>query len=139
MADASIPGNELLWRQYQLQVDLYKHYMELTLKFNIFYYALTGGILSFYFSRADVTVLKYSLVFPIVMSLGYAAIGFYIIPLVERFRMLTVKMTDELGLASGVEFRVLGIIIGSSATLFVIIAIGLLVLFLSPSSLIARQ
>ena len=139
MAHASIPCDELLWRQYQLQIDLYKHYMDLTLKFNAFYYAITGGIVSFYFSRSDVSILKYSLTFPIVMSLGYAAIGFYIIPLIENFRRETIKIRDDLGMVSSTEFRVLSIIIGSSATLFVIIAAGLLALLLSPSGILPRQ
>jgi hypothetical protein len=42
---------ELLWRQYELQVELYKQYLDLVLRFNVFYYAITGGILSFFFSR----------------------------------------------------------------------------------------
>jgi len=33
-------------------MDLYKHYLEMTLKFNVFYYAVTGAVLSFYFSNA---------------------------------------------------------------------------------------
>ena len=52
---------ELLWRQYQLHVDLYKHYLDMTLKFNTFYYAITGGIVSFYFSRADLPLMIWSL------------------------------------------------------------------------------
>ena len=40
-----------LWKQYQLHVDLYKHYLELSLKLNAFSYAVTGAILSFYLSR----------------------------------------------------------------------------------------
>jgi hypothetical protein len=39
---------ELLWRQYALSVDLYKFYMDLVVKFNVFYYAVTGAILSFF-------------------------------------------------------------------------------------------
>jgi hypothetical protein len=37
---------ELKWRQYALLVDLYKFYSELSLKFNLFFYAVTGAIMS---------------------------------------------------------------------------------------------
>ena len=40
---------DLLWKRYEIEIDLYKHYLELTVKFNVFYYAATGGILSLYF------------------------------------------------------------------------------------------
>jgi hypothetical protein len=39
MAAAAAPPPatpEFLWRQYQLHVELYKHYLELVLKFNVF-------------------------------------------------------------------------------------------------------
>ena len=42
----SEPTKDLLWKQYELHVGLYKHYLELALKFNVFYYAATGAILS---------------------------------------------------------------------------------------------
>jgi hypothetical protein len=44
---------ELKWRQYALLVDLYKFYLELFLKFNIFFYAVTGAIMSVYLAKLD--------------------------------------------------------------------------------------
>ena len=39
---------EMLWRQYSLHVDLYKFYLDLAIKINVFYYAVTGAILAYY-------------------------------------------------------------------------------------------
>jgi len=73
----SEPDRDLLWKQYELHVGLYKHYLELVLKFNVFYYAATGAILSYFFSKTDVPLIKYSLLFPIIMSLGFAILFIY--------------------------------------------------------------
>ena len=58
---------ELLWRQYQLNVDLYKGYLDLIVKINVFYYAITGAILSFYFANQN-DLTKLSLLLPLLMS-----------------------------------------------------------------------
>src|SRR4051794_35533121 len=51
--DSSPTRTELMWREYQAGVDLYKFYVEVVIKVLIGYYAITGGILSFYFAKAD--------------------------------------------------------------------------------------
>ena len=38
---------DILWKQFSLYVDLYKFYMDITMKVNLFYYGITGAILSF--------------------------------------------------------------------------------------------
>jgi len=63
---------DLLWKQYQLHIDLYKHYLDLVVKFNVFYYAITGAFLSYYFSHLASPFVKWSLIFPIAMSVFFA-------------------------------------------------------------------
>jgi hypothetical protein len=46
-------GDELKWRQYALLVDLDKFYLDLFLKSNIFFYAVTGAIMSVYLTKLD--------------------------------------------------------------------------------------
>ena len=67
------PTQDVLLKQYELHMELYKQYLELVLKFNIFYYAVTGAVLSFYFTNnADVGAPRYLLLlFPMLMSLGF--------------------------------------------------------------------
>ena len=44
----SQPSRDVLWKQYELHVTLYKSHMELVVKLMTFYYAVTGAIVSFY-------------------------------------------------------------------------------------------
>jgi hypothetical protein len=54
------------WRQLGVQVDLYKFFFDWTLKLDIFYYTLTGAIVSFFLSRP--IDLRYSLLLPFFLS-----------------------------------------------------------------------
>jgi hypothetical protein len=87
---------ELLWKQYELHLDLYKHYLELALKFNIFYYAVTGAVLSFYFSNAaDVGMKRYLLlVFPVLLSFGFGGFFIYAASLVKFTRLKSLPLDE---------------------------------------------
>ena len=119
------PTRHDLWRQYQTHVDLYKHYLELTLKLNVFYYAVTGAIVSFYLSRHQPGVLKYVLVLPVVMGLGFALLFIFggVLNLISRWEVK--RLVGALGLMVYPEFWVLSILLWLSATLFSIVAAGL--------------
>ena len=42
---------DLLWKQFALNVDVYKFYLDLVIKINVFHYAITGAIISYYFQH----------------------------------------------------------------------------------------
>jgi hypothetical protein len=64
---------ELLWKQYCQNVDLYKFYIDATIKLNAFHYAITGAILSVYLAKVGETpVIKWSLILPIFLSVFLA-------------------------------------------------------------------
>lgn len=77
---------DLLCKQYETLVDLYKFYLTLALNTNIFSYAITGGILSFYFKEQatiaeqqivqNVDILQFSLVLPIIYSILFGFLSF---------------------------------------------------------------
>lgn len=123
-----------LWKQYQLHVDLYKNYLELTLKFNVFYYAVTGAILSFYFSKTDVSLIRYSLLFPIIMSIGFGFFFFYGASLVKIVRRDIFAIRDTLELYSAPEVNILAVLLRLSAILFSFVALCLLGLFFFRSN-----
>jgi len=121
---------ETLLRQYQIHVDLYKHYLELSLKVNIFYYAITGAILSFYFTRPhDYYFIKYSLILPFLMSLLFAGIFIYSSIILNVTRKEVFQIRDWLGLRTAPEFNVLKYFLRASAFLFIVVAIGLIISF----------
>jgi hypothetical protein len=66
---------ELKWRQYELLMA--REGLELALKANLFYYAVTGGLLSFVLSRPDPTrlPLRLSLLLPLAMGLCFMTVS----------------------------------------------------------------
>ena len=105
---------ELLWKQYKLNVSLYKSYLELAIKINIFYYA-----------SQDKGFIKYSLVFPLVMSVALA--GFFIFG-AERAgitRREIFSLRDKLGFEAAPEILVLIVFLSISALLFLLVAASL--------------
>jgi ABC-type antimicrobial peptide transport system permease subunit len=120
---------ETLLKQYQTHVDLYKHYLELSLKVNIFYYAVTGAILSFYFTKAhDNDITRYSLLLPFLMSVLFAIIFIYSSIIINVTRIEVFQIRDWLGLRTAPEFNVLKYFLRASAALFILVAIGLIML-----------
>jgi hypothetical protein len=117
-----------LWKQYQLHVDVYKHYLDLTLKFNVFYYAVTGAILSFYFSRSDVSLIRYSLLFPVLMSIRFGLFSLYAASLIKVPRQEIFAIRDALGLHTAPEVKAFAVLLRLSATLFLFVALCLLAL-----------
>lgn len=120
------PTSNILWQQYELHVDLYKHYLKLLLEFNIFYYAATGAILSYYFSKPELPWMRYSLLFPVLMSLGFAAIFFYSANRAGITRKEVFAIRDDLGLRSAPEYAVLQVFLWVSAGLMLAVGLSLL-------------
>lgn len=60
---------QLLWNRYSLHIDLYQKYLEVAIKLNLFYYGITGAIMSFYFTqKANNSTTELVLVLPILFS-----------------------------------------------------------------------
>lgn len=122
------PSPEFLWKQYDLQVGLYKAYLELLLKFNAFYYAATGALVSYYFSKPGVPWMRYSLWFPVLMSIGFAGLFIYGASQTHVVRYELFHIRDTLGLETAPEYRVLYVFLWVSAVLMLIAAACLLVM-----------
>jgi hypothetical protein len=72
---AELSGDNLLWKQYVVYVDLFRFYVDVTWRIVAWYYAVTGVVLVYYFDHlGENRYLEYSLVFIAVMSLGFAAV-----------------------------------------------------------------
>lgn len=121
---------ELLWKQYQLNVDLYRSYLELVLKVNLFYYAITGAIVSFYFAHASDPLVRFALVLPLVMSAAFS--GFFIFGAIlsRHTRTEIFKIRDALGFHTAPEVQVLIVFLWIFAVIFAFVAAALLWLVL---------
>lgn len=117
--------SELLWRQYQQNIDLYKFYMDLTIKFNVFFYAVTGAIVSFALAQHDGNdLVRFSLLLPLVMSLSFAGFFVYGGVLMRVLRRETFAIRDALQLQAAPDVGVLSVLLYLFAFVFLLIAIG---------------
>ncbi len=123
------PDKDTLWKQYSLYVDLYKFYMELTVKINLFYYGITGAILSFYFTHPTTPFVTLALGLPILMSVVLAAIFFYGASLMPILRHDLFDLRDKLGLSAAPDLGILTIVLRAFASLLLVVAV-ILTLFL---------
>ena len=119
---------DILWKQFSLYVDLYKFYMDITMKVNLFYYGITGAILSFYFAHPGTPLIKYSLFLPILMSIVFSAIFFYGAHLMPILRSDLFNIRDRLGLATAPDIGILTIVLRAFACLLVVVAFCLSIL-----------
>src|SRR4051812_44419838 len=99
--------SQTLWKQYALHVDLYKFYLALVVKVNVYYYAVTGAILTYYFQNPTNTLSRYALLLPIAFSLAISAIFFYGAQLLGVVRQELFAIRDELELRTAPDVRVL--------------------------------
>lgn len=102
---------EILWRQYQQHIDTYKFYLEIVIKLVGFYFAISGAMLSFYFSNAANESAKYSLYLPFFMGLGlliFFVIG-AVLSLVTRKDVFAIR--DQLELKVSPETGVLTLLL----------------------------
>lgn len=117
--DQTPSRTELLWREYQMGVDLYKFYVDLVIKVIVSYYAITGAILSFYFTKTGVPVARWALALPCLMSFGLAVLFRWGAGLWQIVRDNTFDLAAELDLSSVFELRALSILLNCSAILLV--------------------
>jgi hypothetical protein len=129
------PSEDLLWKQYELETGLYKHYLELILKFNTFYYAVTGAIVSFYFTKADVPLAKYALLFPILMGIVFGVVFVFAVIALQISRETVFNIRDKLNLEAAPEINVLGALLAMSALLQFVVA-GALLWFFFPALIV---
>lgn len=115
---------ELLWRQYQLSVELYKGYLDLVVKMNVFYYAVTGAILSFYFVNQN-ELTEMSLLLPLAMSLAFGLFFLLSANLARVSRDELFEIRDKLGFSAAPEIGVLILLLWIFATLMLLVAGGL--------------
>ena len=115
-----------LWKQYEIQVDLYKHYLKLAIEMNVFYYAITGAIVSYYFAhKADQPDMRFALTLPILMSV-LLSIFFIYGSIMNRYsREEMFRIRDALGLRVAPEFAVLSWLLIIFAILMGLVAISL--------------
>lgn len=122
--------NQLLFEHYKIHIDLYKHYLELLIKFNLFYYAITGAILSFYFANKTIIYIQFTLSFPLIMSIIFSWFFIYASRKAKYSRQEIIDIARALELKVFPELNVLVVLLKLFALLFILVSIFLLLMIL---------
>lgn len=86
------------WKDFELSVDLHKSYIDFVVKLNLFYYAITGALLSFHFAKESPSVSVLGLLLPIAFSLSLGGLFVYGGKLAGNLRANIKARADQLGL-----------------------------------------
>ena len=124
-------ATDIKWNDFKQAVELHRNYLELAMKLNMFYYAITGAIVSFYFTHTDVPMAKYALGLPILLSAALAVLFLWSAFMAQRLRMHIRNTAAELGLATAPEGVVLVAICVIFGLILAIVFFALLGFFVS--------
>ena len=122
---------ELLWRQYELHVSLYKFYLELTLKVNAAFYAISGAVATYTLTHQVAGATRAALLVPAVLGAGLALIAIYAAIIQDHTRNELLAIRDTLELQSIPEIKILGWLLWVSAAGFAAVSAGLIWLYCS--------
>ena len=119
---------EILWKQYELSIQLYRQYLDLAIKVNMFLYAIVGALLSFYFTNKTEEYSLIILILVLVISVSFS-LYFYIGSrgMIERRKELLIIKKD-LGLVTSPEFLLLVRFLWIMSFFSLLIGVGVLVL-----------
>jgi hypothetical protein len=120
---------EATWKEYELHIDLYRYYLDIGLKANLFFFFIAGGVLGIYLQKPS-GIMKFSLLLPILLSFAFGGVFLHATFLWMRVsevireirRELKLKKAPDINLMSLLLF-VFGIVffvIGTSIVLFAV-------------------
>lgn len=116
---------EILWKQYDQHITTYKFYLEMLVKLLTMYFAVSGAMLSFYFTKTGIPDAKLALYLPWLMSVGlfiFFSIGAYL-STITRDDVFSIR--DQLGLQVSPELGVLTILLGIFSVVTLLCCVGL--------------
>lgn len=116
---------ELLWKQYDLHVSLYKFYLELTLKVSAAFYAISGAVASYTLTHQASNAGRAALLIPAVLGLGLAIVASSGAYLQKATRDELITIRDTLELQTIPEIKILSWLLCVSVIGFLAISAGL--------------
>lgn len=117
---------DLRWEDYKMNVELHRSYLDLAIKLNMFYYGITGALLSFHFTNPGTALSKYALVLPILLSIGLSIFFFIAAFLAHNLRVHIRNTAKDLGLLMYPEGIVLVMLCLIFGVVLAIVSVSLL-------------
>ena len=119
----------LAWKQIDKDIELYKFYIELLIKSAIFIYAITGGVLSYFFSHGETPLMRYSLLAPILFNLGFGLICSLNLREAVKLAKIHKALCGKAKMSEPYMLRALPMMIVFFGVMYFVVAIGVMVLF----------
>lgn len=123
-------GVDLLWKQFVVQVDLYKFFFDMTVKIDIFYYTITGAILGFYLNKGG--QIRYALPVPIILGLAPLVFFHHGKKGIEKAKLEVDDIQKRLPLKMRLDIKYLPAFLMGHMAMFLASAIALLILLIFP-------
>lgn len=108
-------------------IDLYKFHFEIAVKINLFFYGITGAILSYYFTHStEHEQIKYALLVPVILAallcvvLGYGAYS------LKPIQQELVKIANRLDTHAVISITAIKLFLQTSVVLFFLVSVGIL-------------
>jgi len=119
------------WLEYDHHIKLYQYHLDIALKANLFFYAITGGILAFIYDKEG-HGLKFilALLLPILMSFSFAVVFLYG---AYRWREVTFTiriLKRELGIKRAPDVQILSITLLFFGSIFIVVLLALLLVII---------
>jgi len=121
-------NTETLTKHYEVLIDAYKHHLDLVLKVDAFYYAVTGAITSYYLSKPNVGYMRFALILPILMGATLAIFVFFAAYWVDPLGHELDRVKDSLGFQAIPSVTFIKLLLVISGAFFSIVVIGLVIL-----------
>lgn len=120
---------DVLLKEFEADLDLYKFYMNIAVKITIWVIAITGAILSFYFANASNEngkhLIKYSLYFPLFINVAFFVLCARSISLVEGLATDHLRISESLGIQVPIRLRALPNILLLFTLVYLIVSLGI--------------
>ncbi len=116
---------EIKWNDFKMNVELHRSYLDVAIKLNMFYYAITGAILSFYFTNTGIPTAKYALILPVLLSIGLTVFFFWAAKTAMVLRDHIKTTAEELGLKAYPEGLVLVLLCVIFGTVLGVVSVAL--------------
>ena len=118
-------NTEKLWKQYDQHISTYKFYLEVLVKLMTMFFAVTGAMISFYFTKSEISTAKLALYLPLIMSIGLFLFFVIGVVLSTVTRKDVFKLRDKLELEVSPELGVLTLLLAIFAIVTLACSVGL--------------
>ena len=119
--------DDTLLKRYEKEVDLYKFYMEISVKGSLFAFGITGALLSYFFANHEQNrFLVWSLMLPVVLNAGFFVLFFASIRASTKMMHDHKKTCEELNALEPFDTNPLPALCKILSCMYGLVTIGLL-------------